>query len=330
MIDLIRDCIAGPELRRNGYRAVWRALFRTACSALIRGWDYSEWHALVGERRSRLGTQAAYRRGRPVNLDRTLGDAWAAAERWLATQGPPFTATDAENFARRVLAFASDPATPLTDTQRAALTYAASVGIKNRTTRPAVPRREVMTAIGKSRSAAVTVMRQLCELGLLELAHRGRPAQPAKGKAGRSALYRLPTEAAINAYLCRGTRPVAPPGNTYGTPGGHPPVPGGHTYGPPTVPSRLRVLACYEECTGLRLLGVHRENFLAEPEVGPLSRHSERQLAQAAAVAVGTDSSRLLRLDVWLEEITWLNQPDDGNDRRQQSAPGAKRAPREH
>jgi hypothetical protein len=90
MIDLIRDGVPAKALKERGDRAVWRALAKTASSAVQRGWDRADWEALVIEPRSNLGSQlrGGRRTKTPAESHKTLTSAWETAERWVQ-QAPP-------------------------------------------------------------------------------------------------------------------------------------------------------------------------------------------------------------------------------------------------
>lgn len=55
MIDLVRDGVPAHDLKTRAGRAVFSALVGTAASAQFRGWDRSEWEALVQKARRRHG-----------------------------------------------------------------------------------------------------------------------------------------------------------------------------------------------------------------------------------------------------------------------------------
>jgi hypothetical protein len=92
MIDLITDGVAPAALKINGGKAVYAALVTTAASAYLRGWDRTEWEALVQEPRRTLGRQVALKDGHrqrsPKAINKALRDAWDAATVWLSKQGP--------------------------------------------------------------------------------------------------------------------------------------------------------------------------------------------------------------------------------------------------
>jgi len=218
-VDLIREGVPDRDLRAGGDRAVWRALVSTAASASQRGWTYAEWNALIAERQSQLGTQASFQRGRYRGIPhKTLLKAWTDAERWVASKPLPITAPEAKALAASVRSWGSSGKTGLSVPQQAILLFATEVAERNGTTRPALPRREVMAATGLGERTVRTALRQLEQLGLLRLAVAGRPGGPSSQKR-RANLYTLPSGEDITAYLSRETRPVGQGAQTYGTHG---------------------------------------------------------------------------------------------------------------
>lgn len=230
IVDLIRDGVAPVDLRERGSKAVWSALVRTAASVSQRGWTYPEWAALVDAPTSRLGLQAKVRKGKPVtsrSYEKTLQSAWTAAEKWLTTR--PAEITPAEIIARthELRDLIADPDLDLTDDERAVLAYAIDFAEARRTLRPALPRRAVAEATGLSERRARSTLAELDRRGLLPLAKRGRSGL----ENARASLYRLPAPDAL--HLCRETRPMGRPAQTYGPHGSdhvgtHP-----QTYGTP-------------------------------------------------------------------------------------------------
>lgn len=230
MLDLIRDGVRPPDLRRDGQRAVWSALFRTAASAVQRGWDCWEWQELVQQPASALGRQAATRDGHRPRTARatakTLDAAWDRATAWASEQPPRWTRAEATVQALRradlLTELAADPAADLPDAQRAVLAYASGQARRRELDRVPLPRRYVMAATGLGLTALRTALVRLDAAGLLVLAERGKPSPPTVlAKDRRANLYQLAREdhPALAAYLYRETRSVVPPAQVCGAPG---------------------------------------------------------------------------------------------------------------
>jgi hypothetical protein len=220
VVDLIRDGVPRQDLARQGDRAVWNTLVRTATSAVQRGWTQPDWQALVEEPQSHLGTQARIKRGKAGtrrDITRTFTAAWGAAEAWVATAPAPFDRAEAVERARAVRDLVADADLDLDDNVRAILATAAGIAERNGTDRPALPRRTLMAATGLNLSALRTTLTKMDRRGLLTLAERGRPGGPAADRR-RANLYRLPNPAALHPYLYRETRSVVPPAQFCGAP----------------------------------------------------------------------------------------------------------------
>ncbi len=216
MIDLIRDGVPPTDLRRDGQRAVWSALFRTAASASQRGWDGWEWEVLLREPCSVLGRQASTRDGRRLktekSITKTYADAWDRATAWVSEQPPKWRHNEAVEQALHradlLAELAADPDATLPQSCRAVLAHAANQARRLTSDRPALPRQQMLEATGLGLSALRTALAQLDSAGLLVLAERGRRG----ANGGRSNLYRLAQKdhPALAAYLYRETRSVVP------------------------------------------------------------------------------------------------------------------------
>lgn len=225
MLDVIRDGVRPAELRRDGQRAVWSALFRTAASAAQRGWDCWEWQELVQQPSSVLGRQVATRDGvrqrTPEATAKTLHDAWDRATAWASQQPPRWTRAEATAQAVRradlVAELAADPAADLDPAQRAVLAHAAGLARARGIDRVAMPRRDVLAATGLGLTALRTALARLDAQQLLVLAEQGKRSP----SGGRANLYRLAREdhPALALYLYRETRSVVPPAQVCGAPG---------------------------------------------------------------------------------------------------------------
>lgn len=225
MVDLIRNGVHPVDLRREGQRAVWSALFRTAASAAQRGWDRWEWELLLAEPTSTLGRQAATRDGRrPRTTEataKTLAAAWDRASIWATEQPPQWRRSEAVEQALRradlLAELAADPDADLQHADRAVLAHAADRARALTSDRPALPRTQMLTATGLGLTALRTALARLEDSDLLVLAERGRRAP----SGGRANLYRLAREEhpALALYLYRETRSVVPPGQVCSAPG---------------------------------------------------------------------------------------------------------------
>lgn len=225
MIDLIRDGVHPLDLKARGNRAVWSALVKTAISAQQRDWSVIEWEALITDPKSRLGAQVAIKDGRkplpPARVQKTLLDAWDKAWTWRTDADRPEAwtkaevTTEAHRRAAVALSIVEDPEAPLSDTERAVLAYAIDQTKVRGLLRVALPWRSVQDATGLGERATKNAMAKLTKRGFIVLEVPGR-ASPAAGKR-RANLYALPT-AQDTAPMCRGTRPMGPPHQTYGTP----------------------------------------------------------------------------------------------------------------
>ncbi|WP_100502178.1 hypothetical protein [Geodermatophilus chilensis] len=218
VIDLITDGAPATDLRNRGDRAVWSALVRTAASARQHGWTFADWHAKLSEAKSTLGKQARLKKGTKertrTDWDRTLGNAWDTAGRWLAKAPPPQGAAEVAARVAAVREAVADVGADLTDTERAILAHAADIAERNRTDRPAVPRDATADALGMGQKAVRCALDRLDRRGVLVRAVPGRRASEESGRR-RSALYHLPTPEAITTYLYRGTRSIGPSAQVY-------------------------------------------------------------------------------------------------------------------
>lgn len=251
-IDVVRDGLTPAELRGRGDTAVWTALRSTAMSAMQNGYGFPHWCATVLEPRSKLGAQACVRVGRgdqprsPKDVQRQLATAWESAAKYVVAS-PAWTRDDVLAVVQELRDVLADSVHQLPDAEAAVLLYALDFAAEKGTSRPALPRRAVAAACkprGVGERAARNAQRRLADAGVLRLAVRGRAGVgSATQTSGKASLYRLPTAAALHAYLCRGTRPVGPPqaqphrpmglpsgealgrfAQTYGTPQPHPPL----------------------------------------------------------------------------------------------------------
>lgn len=295
IIDLIRDGVNPADMKAGGDRAVWKALVRTASSASQRGQTWEEWEALLAESKSRLGAQARLKRGRKErttrDYNRTLISAWTTAEKWLANAPPPLDAEQISERATIVETFIADVETPLADAQRAVLAYAVEVARRNRTTRPALPRRELQQATGLGERTLRTALDALHRNGLLHLELAGRSsADPGRRRAN---LYQLPTGEALDAYLYRGTRSMGPPAQIYGTPTKSPNGTPLQIYGTPMDPKgnhvvTLTLSAATPEALAAALDALHRrgEVQIATPDL-PDSATNVVPIRRAASASTG-------------------------------------------
>jgi hypothetical protein len=216
IIDLIRDGVHPANLNTGGDRAVFGALVRTAGSAQQRGWPYTDWAAVVTDRRSHLGTQAHLRRGRAertrADYERQLRQAWDHAEKWLTHAPPALTHADIRTVIEKMRAIAEE--LDMLTADRAVLQFACDQADRYHTTRPALPRRAVMQETGLGERTVRNSLERLDRprLGLLLLEIRGSPGGPSTVNR-RAHCYRL--------------NPA----------GAHIPVPEDRSVGPPEVPS---------------------------------------------------------------------------------------------
>lgn len=235
-VDLIRDGVPADELRKLGDRAVFRALLRTAASFRQRGYSYADWAGLVSEARSNLGHQARVRRNKerkPRDYERVLAEAWDKAGKWLDEEAEPmFTAADVRQRVADLRAILGDADIEIPDTDRAVLAHACDVAERYGTTRPVMPWREVAAGTGLGERATKNALARLDREGVLRVEHPGRSGAGERRRQAR--LVHLPRpEDLTTTYLCRGTRPVGPPGLTYGTPTNSTAGTPGLTYGTP-------------------------------------------------------------------------------------------------
>lgn len=292
MIDLIRDGVPPTDLRRDGQRAVWSALFRTAASAAQRGWDGWEWECLVREPSSALGRQSSTRDGRRLKTEKSIAKtyaaAWDRATAWVSEQPAKWTKAEAEEQAVRradlVAELAADPAAHLAPSERAVLAHAAALAREWSTDRPAVRRREAMAATGLGLTALRTTLARLEERQLLVLAERGRPGT---GPSRRANLYQLAREghASLAPYLYRETRSVVPPAQICGAPRLDPvgaprqicgaPHPEAVTKPAPEGPSMITLTLTAPDADALAaaLAALRREQDVAVREIPDKVRH---------------------------------------------------------
>lgn len=212
-IDLIVDGVPGYDLAREGDRAVWRALVRTAASAMQRDVTEPEWTAELNKARSTLGRQARLPRSRKerteVQYGKMLHNAWTAAAKWLTEKAEPAISRDQVlTHITAVENFIADADGALTENQHAVLQYAVTVARKHSTTRPALPRLATAEATGLTERTTRTTIASLVTAGLLVLDVRGWGGKTEAKARWRANLYRLPDEVAISTYLSRETRPV--------------------------------------------------------------------------------------------------------------------------
>jgi len=291
MIDLIRDGVPPADLRRDGQRAVWSALFRTAASAAQRGQDGWEWECLLREPSSVLGRQASTRDGQRLKTERSIAKtyaaAWDRATAWVSEQPAKWTKAEAEEQAvcraNLVAELAADPEVMLPQSSRAVLAYAANEARRLTSDRPALPRKEMLEATGLGLTALRTALARLDEMGLLMLAERGR-----RGASSDSAnLYQLARKGhpALAAYLYRETRSVVPPGQVCSAPrldlDGAPrqvcsaPHPDAVTQPEPEGPSMvtLTITAPDADALAAALAALRREQDVAVREIPDNVRH---------------------------------------------------------
>lgn len=220
MIDLIRDGVPARDLADRGGRAVWSALCSTALSAVQRGWPYEEWAGEVSSPRSTLGQQARLREARQplttTKYEQKLRKAYDGAAAYLLVSPARMTSADAMAEVGEVAEVVDQSGHLLSEPPRAVLTFAVEVAGTFGTTRPAVPRWAVVMATGLSERTARTAMAELHEAGLLVCEQAGRFG--ARGVQPRAALYRLPTAAALVAYLYPEDGSVGRPAQVCGTP----------------------------------------------------------------------------------------------------------------
>lgn len=202
-IDLIRDGVAPVDLKREGRRAIWKALVRTAASAQQKGWTEEQWITEVDSKRSNLGRQAAVKRGREVPARehrKTLANAWQAAAEWLATAEPAWNAEQIRARLKELRDALADPEVLLSDIDRDILDHAVTVALSIGTNRPALPRWRIVEDL-KRRGLRWTdrevrnALERMHESGLLRCEVRG-----SRGPVGsrRANCYRLPDPASLD------------------------------------------------------------------------------------------------------------------------------------
>lgn len=214
-VDLIRDGVAPRDLRAEGEKAVWKALVKTAVSAMNRGVDRVEWISLIDEPGSHLGTQARLKRGtKPrttTEYRRTLERAWAAGRDWLATRPAAFGPVEITDRIRKVRERVENPQAALSDVERVILLYACEFAASRMTDRPALSRRGVMAATGLSERVTRDALDRMADVGLLILEVRGKPG----ATSNRANCYRLPSPDRIPVPASGSMGRVA---QIYGTP----------------------------------------------------------------------------------------------------------------
>lgn len=251
-IDLIRDGVPAAELKARGGGAVWSSLVRTAMSAQNHGWGVVDWEFQILEDGNNLGRQVSSKDGKRRRtrkwIAKQLDDAWETA--WERTSSeaawtPEQVAEEVERRAAAASITAADPDVDLSDTDRAVLAYAAEQHRARGMTRVALPWRAVQEATGLGERATKNALRRLTNRGLLNLDIRGRSDPDPKKR--RAHLFALPDAATFAArvasYLCRGTRPMGPPAQTYGTPSSLAAGTPAQTYGTPLPDSGAAVPA---------------------------------------------------------------------------------------
>jgi hypothetical protein len=281
-IDLIRDGVPARDLQARGNAAVWTALVRTASSAHQRGHDRSEWESLVLAPASNLGRQVRLKDGtreRTVpDVIKTMADAWDAAVEWVSQQPPAWTreqtAAVAAERAAAALQVAADADLDLTGPEREVLAFAAREHDRRGYLQVALPRAAVVAETGLGERTVRTALAGLARRGLLTVAVPGRTgADPKRRKA---TLYALADAEALTHYLCRETRPMGPPTQTYGTPEVETSWTPLQTYGTPTpttptgdpamADTITLTLTAEERAAVLHTLSTLRATATAEPE----------------------------------------------------------------
>jgi hypothetical protein len=220
-VDLIHNGITPAEMTAGGPKAVYRALCRTAASAMQRRQSRVEWRAQIDA--GRLGQQAR-RKGHgkvltDVQYSKMLDRVWTKETEWVASRPPPLGPVEVVQRIRDVRERAEHPDAELTDIQRRILIHACTVAQTHLTDRPALPRRGIVAASGLPERTVRTALSHMHETGLLVLAIPGRASSdPAKRRAN---LYKLPVAEVIRI-------PVPASGSmgqrtqVYGTPGAGP------------------------------------------------------------------------------------------------------------
>ncbi|MGV8910461.1 MAG: hypothetical protein ACOH1Y_15880 [Propionicimonas sp.] len=242
-MDLARDGVAPAALKAGGDGAVWHALVSTATSAQIRGQGFMDWEGLVTSPQSRLGTQMRLKDGdralSPKAVATKLTDAWDAAWVWRSERPAAWSAEEVREQAERrchaMTDVVADADADLIDGDRAVLAYAIEQTRTRGMLQVTLPWRDVQQATGLGEKATKNGLERLTSRGLLVLVRRGRSS----GQDGkrRASLYGLPTTDALALPMSRGTRPMGPPAQTYGTPASTPPGTPRQTYGTPSPDS---------------------------------------------------------------------------------------------
>lgn len=223
MIDLIRDGVHPATLKAKGNKAVWSALMKTAISAQLRGWDAMEWQALLDEPKSHLGRQMRLRDGvKPIakkTVQRTMDNAWDKAWEWRTSRPEAWSKKEVSEEANRradaMQDVIADASRDITDNERAVVAYAIEQTRARGLLRVPMPWRSVQQDLGLGERATKNAIRNATRKGLIVLEVAGK-ASPVEGKR-RANLYGLPPATAAPS-MCRGTRPMGPPAQTYGTP----------------------------------------------------------------------------------------------------------------
>jgi len=213
-IDLIRDGVSPAELKAKGRVAVWSALVQTAMSAQARGWDQTEWAALVLAPNSYLGYQA-----KSKGKDRTLPDmqvvkqmdnAWEKTWELRTSRDPAWTPEQAriEALERAQVAAKAveDLYVDLTHAERLVLAYAGEQTRLRGFTNVALPRQAIYGATGLGSTAVATALKGLATKGLLHLHRTGQRAKSAKYR--RASIYTLADARSLTLFIRDLTAPL--------------------------------------------------------------------------------------------------------------------------
>ena len=217
-IDLIRDGVSREDFQERGQRAVWDALGRTALAAINVGHSRPDWEYEVTRPVSKLGLQnrlkADGKERTTQAATKSLNSAWLRAEKY-ATESPAWTREIAREESHKrtsaLRAAIADPDLPLTDSQRDLLQYAGDKAAKQGSVSVNLPRAATAAATGLGEKAVRIHLDRLVELGLLDLAERGRART--KSRPGLANSYRLPDDLMLRravTSLSRETRQVGP------------------------------------------------------------------------------------------------------------------------
>jgi len=195
--DLVRDGLPAQALAREGHKAVYNALVKTACSAQQRGWSEVDWSYFLDEPGSELGRQNRCDAGRrPINPSIVRGrtnKAWAAAKQWLDDADSPWTADQASEHARALASTLRssviDGDLDLSDNERVLLAHVAEVAEARGSDRLTLPRAGLLQGSGLGLTALRTALARLADRGVLTLVSSG--AVRTKGKPRRANVYQL-------------------------------------------------------------------------------------------------------------------------------------------